>query len=165
MLPCIRVPQLQMQSPPCIIPLGSPNNPEKASILISPHRFPLPQLFPQFPPSPLSRWKSPLCIPQSCHFKSARLGATSSTEASQGSPDRRTYPTYRQQLEGKLPLQLFRTHMKTKLHICYICVGRPRSNLCMFFGWWFSFQEPQGSRLVDYVNLLSGPATLPPALP
>jgi hypothetical protein len=33
-------------------------------------------------------------------------------------------------------LQLFRTHMKFKLHICYICVGRPRFSLCMFFGWW-----------------------------
>ena len=28
-------------------------------------------------------------------------------------------------------------HMKTKLHICYICVERHRSSLCIFFGWWF----------------------------
>jgi hypothetical protein len=27
--------------------------------------------------------------------------------------------------------------MKTKLHICYICVGRPRHSMCMLFGWWF----------------------------
>ena len=33
--------------------------------------------------------------------------------------------------------QLFRTHKKTKLHICYICVGMPRFSLCKFFGWWF----------------------------
>lgn len=45
--------------------------------------------------------------------------------------------------------------IKTKLHICYICVRRLRSCACpcMFFGWEFSLQEPPGSRLVDPVGL------------
>ena len=42
--------------------------------------------------------------------------------------------------------QLFRTHMKTKLHICYICTRRPRPSLCIF-GWLFigvdSFGSPE----------------------
>jgi hypothetical protein len=36
------------------------------------------------------------------------------------------------------PFQLLEAHMKTKLHICYICVRRPRSSPCMVFDWWFS---------------------------
>jgi hypothetical protein len=51
-----------------------------------------------------------------------RIGASSSTEYRQGSPARRTYPIYKKQLLGYL-FQLFRTHMKTKLFICYIYVG------------------------------------------
>ena len=87
--------------------------------------------------SPMSCWVSP-GYPHTPAFQvSVRLGASSPTEARQGSPPRRTYPTYRQQLWNSL-LQLFETHMKTKLHICYIYVSRPRSSLCMFFGWWFT---------------------------
>ena len=43
--------------------------------------------------------------------------------------------------------------METKLHICYICVQKPRSCLCMFCGCGFNFAKPQGSRLVDSVSL------------
>lgn len=85
-----------------------------------------------------------------CIQVSTILGDSSPTEA-RGSPARRTYPMCR--LLEQSPLQLVRTHMKIKLHICYICVGRPRSNLCMFFGWWFRLWEPQGSRWVDSVGL------------
>jgi hypothetical protein len=68
-------------------------------------------------------------------------------------------------------LQLFRTHMKTKLHTCYLWVGRHRSSLCIFFGRWFRLWESQGSRLVDAVVLpveflfLSGLTILPPIFP
>jgi hypothetical protein len=82
-----------------------------------------------------------------------RLGGSSPTEARQGSPARKTYPTYRQQHLGYLLLQLFRFHMETKLYICYICPGGLRSSLCMLFGWCFRLWEPQGSRLVEYDGL------------
>ena len=39
-----------------------------------------------------------------------------------------SYPTYRQQLLGIPLLQLFRTYIKVKLHICYTCVAWPRSS-------------------------------------
>lgn len=55
----------------------------------------------------------PLGIPQSWHIKS--------TEAIQDN-----YPIERQTLLKKGLLQLFGTHMKIKLHICYVCVRRPR---------------------------------------
>ena len=34
------------------------------------------------------------------------------------------------------------TCMKTKLNICYMCTGSPRSSSCMLFGWWFIIWEP-----------------------
>jgi hypothetical protein len=53
---------------------------------------------------------------------SVRLGASSPTEARQGSPVRRTHiqnnPTYRQQHLGYPPFQLFETRMKAKLYLC-----------------------------------------------
>jgi hypothetical protein len=75
-----------------------------------------------------------------------------------GSPSRRIYLTYRQQLSGYPQFQLFGTHMKDRVHICYIYSGRPRSSLCMFFAWWLRLWEPQESRLVDswYSYLLQG---------
>jgi hypothetical protein len=82
---------------------------------------------------------------------SVRLGVSSPTEARQGSPARTNHT--QATAFGIAPLQLFGTHMKTKLNICYICEGRPRSSLCLIFGWWFSLWEPQGSRLVDSVGL------------
>jgi hypothetical protein len=71
-----------------------------------------------------------------------RLGTSSPTEARQGNPARRIY--VQATTFGIAPLQLFRTHMKTKLHICYIWVGRPRSSLCMFFGGESALWETQG---------------------
>jgi hypothetical protein len=66
---------------------------------------------------------------------SARLSASSTSEPRPGSPVRRTYPTYSQQLLIYSRLQLFRIYMKTKLLICYICVVRPRSScVCSVVG-------------------------------
>jgi hypothetical protein len=44
--------------------------------------------------------------------------------------------------------------MKTKLHICYLCVGRPRSSpcVCSLVGGLVS-ESPQRSRLVDSIGL------------
>jgi hypothetical protein len=50
--------------------------------------------------------------------------------------------------------------MKTKLHICYISVVRPRCSSCISFGWWFRLWEPQRSRLVDTVGLPVSPYPL-----
>jgi hypothetical protein len=73
--------------------------------------------------SPLSRWGS-LGITLPWHFKSLQgYVLPSPEEASQGSPARKTYPIYRQQLLGYPPLLLLGTHMKTKLHIYYIYAG------------------------------------------
>ena len=50
--------------------------------------------------------------------------------------------------------------MKTKLHFCYICVGRPRSSLCMFLGLQFRALGMQVSWLCwsSYgVTILFGP--------
>jgi hypothetical protein len=72
---------------------------------------------------------------------------------------------------GQPLIQLFGTHMKTKLHICYICAGEPRSSPCIHSGWWFRLWEPQSFRLVDSVGLPvefwspSGTVILPPILP
>lgn len=35
-------------------------------------------------------------------------------------------------------LNFWRTSMKTKLQICYLCARGPRFNTCMLFVWWFS---------------------------
>ena len=60
----------------------------------------------------------------------------------------------------------FGTHMKAKLHVCYLCAGRPWSSLCMLFGCQFGLWKPQGSRLVDSAALpvSLGTAILPPTL-
>lgn len=93
--------------------------------------------------SPLSRWGS-LGITLPWHFKSLQgYVLPSPEEASQGSPARKTYPIYRQQLLGYPPLLLLGTHMKTKLHTCYIWVVKPRFTLCIFFSWWFRLRAPR----------------------
>ena len=97
------------------------------------------QSFPQPSPSPLIKWGLPEYPPTLTYQVSEGLGASSPIEARQGSPARRTYPMYRLQLLRQSLLQLFVIYMKTKLHICYICVRRPKSSPRMFFGWWFSF--------------------------
>jgi hypothetical protein len=65
-------------------------------------------------PSPLSMWEPPTNPIMLVHQVSVRLCASFPTEARQGNLARRTYPTDRQELL----FQLFRTHMKTMLHIC-----------------------------------------------
>ena len=45
-----------------------------------------------------------------------------------------------------------------------LCAVKPRSSLCVFFGWWFKLRASQGSRLVDFVGLpvdLLSPLGLP----
>lgn len=62
---------------------------------------------------------------------SARLGISSSIEVRQGGPVGRTYST----AFGIALLQLLRTHVKVKPHICYIWSGRPRSScVCSLVG-------------------------------
>jgi len=92
------------------------------SCSLPPPIHPLPQ---SFPPTPyLPPFSSEQGAGQLAHQVSMKQGASSPTEARQGSPARRTYPTYKQQLLGQPLLQLFRTHIKMKLHICSICAGR-----------------------------------------
>lgn len=76
-------------------------------------------LFPHTPPS------LNLFIPPTGHQVYVGLGTHSHTEFRQGSSCRTTSPMYRKQLLGCNPLQLFGIHLKTRLHICYICVRRP----------------------------------------
>ena len=76
---------------------------------------------------------------------SLRLCASSSTEARQGSPARRTYSMYRQQLLGQPLIQLFGIHMKTQLDICYLCVVRPRSRPCMVLVGSLDSESPKDS--------------------
>ena len=80
--------------------------------------LPPPTILPPFPsPSPLSRWESPLSLPTQVLQISVRLG-TSPTE---------TRPFHMQATALRIaPFQLFLTHTKTKLYICYICAVRPR---------------------------------------
>jgi hypothetical protein len=62
-----------------------------------------PTILSQFPYPFFSEWVGtcPLDIPSTLTLQaSTRLGASSPTEAGQGSPAKRTYPTYRQQLLG-----------------------------------------------------------------
>jgi hypothetical protein len=77
---------------------------------------PLPQFFPYLPfPCPLS-WSVPPHIPSPWHIKSERLGASSPTEARQGSRARRTYPADRQQLLGAHTLVVWDPH---ELRMCF----------------------------------------------
>ena len=112
------------------------------SFTLHPHSLPpsshlLPHTFPYLPSPSLSGWELPGYPSTLALQVCARLGTSSPNEARQGSSARRTYPMCRQQLLGQPPFQLFRTLMKNKMHICYICVGRPRSSLCVFFCWLF----------------------------
>lgn len=109
---------------------------------------------PRIPPSfsPLRRWNPPphiyplhYPIPNLSHQVTTGLGISFPTEARQGSPQ-----TDRQQSQGQpFPCSsCWGTHMKTKLHICYICLcvwsggGGSRSSQCLLFGWCFSLWEP-----------------------
>jgi hypothetical protein len=78
---------------------------------------------------------APLGIPPTLALQvSARLDTSSPTEARQDSPARKTSHIQATAF-GIALLQLFRNHMKTKLHICYLYEERPRSSPYMFFGW------------------------------
>lgn len=85
--------------------------------------------------SPLSVWVSSGYSPTLeylwgiCNF-STGLSEFSPTEVRQSRLARRSYPTDRQQLLRQPPLQLFGTHIQTKLHLCYIRTGKPRSSPC-----------------------------------
>lgn len=96
-----------------------------------------------YPPSPLGQWGTFVCASTLLLQASVKTGTSIPTDARQVSPVRGTYPTYKQQF-------LFRTHIKTKLHIC-IWAGRPRPRPYMPFGYWF--RATQGSRLVNFVGL------------
>lgn len=91
------------------------------------HHFQLPaptMLFPSSVPSLLSKWGPTGYMPLAILQVSARLGDSSPIEAWQCTPARRAYPRYVQQLLGYLLFPLFRTHMKARLYICCIWVGR-----------------------------------------
>lgn len=72
----------------------------------------------------------PVYPPSLAHQVSSGRGTSSPID-----PDRAAQPgewIHRQATAlGQLLLQLFRTHMTTELHICYICAGRPRSSPCV----------------------------------
>jgi hypothetical protein len=48
-------------------------------------------------------------------------------------------------------LLLFRTHIKTKLHICYLCAGG--LGPANFYWWCFHFWDPQESRIDNSIGL------------
>jgi hypothetical protein len=61
--------------------------------------------------------------------------------------------TSRHQSHRQPPLQLLENQHKTKLHICYICVGvLGQTHVCSLVGGSVS-RSPQGSRLFDSVGL------------
>jgi hypothetical protein len=85
--------------------------------ILPPPSIPFPSEMVEHPPS---RYHQILVLQVS-----VKLDTSLPTEVSQGSLAR----TYRKYLLGKPLFQLLGNHMKTKLHICYIWTGRPRSNL------------------------------------
>jgi hypothetical protein len=114
---------------------------------LSPSCLLLTQPLPPYPPlsSPLRRGRS---LPRNQHSLAPQVivgvGIVSPTEARQGSPVREAGSIGSQQSQSKPPhphSSCWKTLMKTKLHICYICVGRPRSSPCMLFGWCLSLWE------------------------
>lgn len=94
---------------------------------IYPSQF-LPHRVPPSSPSPLRGWSpySPTLVPQ----VSVRLGASSHTEVTQGSPvgDRVLQLGY--SFRESLHFTCWGAHKETELHVCYTC--------CVFFGWWLS---------------------------
>ena len=93
---------------------------------------PLPQSFPFRSSSPLGLCGAFLGICLYWYFLSVRLGASSPTEARQGSPGNRTHSTYRQQVLRSPLLCLSRIHIKVKLHIYYIWEGGGRVQVSWF---------------------------------
>jgi hypothetical protein len=101
-------------------------------------------------PSPLIKEKPPWLPTHSGTSSHCRTKRILSTEARQGSPVRDTGSTGRHQ-SGTL--SLLQLSMKTKLHICYVCVEGPGpAFVCSFVGGSVS-GRPQGSRLLGSVGL------------
>jgi len=110
--------------------------------------------------------------PQPWHINFAGLGASSPTEASQGSPVKGMGSAGRQ-LETA-PLQVLEDlHEDQAIHLLHMCEcggSLGLAHVCSLVGGSVS-ERPQGSRLVDSVGLpvpfLSplGPSILPPTLP
>lgn len=85
-------------------------------LLTAPSLSPPTTILPPFP-SLLSMW-APCGYPDTLVLQvSARLGTSSPIEARQISLAKRTYATYKQQLLGQSLLQMFETHVKTKLSL------------------------------------------------
>jgi hypothetical protein len=96
----------------------------------------IPQSSPTIPlPFPSEQVRALLDIPTPWHILSMRLGTSSPTEARQGSPARRTYPTYRQQVLGRGPDPVVwdpHEGQATYIHsLYYVCSGkRSVSRVC-----------------------------------
>ena len=80
-------------------------------------------LLPSHPTIPTRFPQSPLPVPP--YPGTSGLSASSPTEAKQGSLARVKGSKGSNRVQGRdrPPLPLLGIHMKTKLHICYICVG------------------------------------------
>lgn len=112
---------------------------------------PLTIFLPSHSTSPLNGWGL-LGIPYShkSNVCQAKLFLSHGGQTSQ--PSQENISTYRQQLLGQPTFQLFRTHMKTKLHISYLCMGRPRFSL--FFGWCSDSASPNSPGQLTLLSFL-----------
>ena len=101
---------------------------------------------------PLTLWLPHFPTPDTSVMEG--LSTSSHTEVRQGGPVKGTVSTERHQIQGQPPLQLLGTHMKTKLHICYICadVCKPRSSPFSFLFCDSVSERPQNSSLIDSVG-------------
>jgi hypothetical protein len=111
---------------------------------------------PSYPSPPLRRGNPPGYPPTLAHQVSALLDRASPTVARQGRPVRRTGSAASNRFRDSPQFQLFRTHMKVQLHMCYICAeGLGLAHVCSLVGGSDSESfEPQRSRLFDFVSLL-----------
>jgi hypothetical protein len=98
-------------------------------------------------------------------------GISSPTEARQGSRVREIHSQTGNSFRDSPCSSIFGIHMKTDLHICYICVGGlgPDCISCLVRG--SVSESPQGTKLVESIGLpvefltTSGPPILPETLP
>ena len=114
-------------------------------------------IYPSF--FPLKKGRSP--AHPGDQFTMAHQVTYSPTEPSQGRLVRGTSFTVKQQNQRECCSSCWGTHMNTKPHICYICVGDgwedSRFSPLIWFDWLFSLWEPpppQGPRLFESVGLL-----------
>lgn len=75
-----------------------------------------------------------MSTPTLAHQVSVGPGTFSPTEARQGHPAKRPLPHRQATAFWTSPCSSCLGHTKTKLHICYIYAGRPRSSPRLFFG-------------------------------